>query len=186
MGLLQHLNTLGLAASFVNIAFILVLATGALLMATAPADPGALRGVLSTSSLGPTLALSTVERVVPYFVLVPAAIVIGVLGGILGIGGGLLWTPLLTRGVGMRVNAAAMASTGVLLVTSVSGTVNYALAGNVRLDIAMLMLIGASIFAQLGITIGKKISPAKLKWTFVLMAICMDSYLILKTILDAR
>ena len=184
--LLQHLNTLGFAASFVNIAFIMVLATGAILMASAPPDPGAVRGVLSTSKLGPTLALSTVERVVPYFVLIPAAIVIGALGGILGIGGGLLWTPLLTRGVGMRVNSAAMASTGVLLVTSLTGTVNYALAGNVRLDIAMLMLIGASIIAQIGITIGKKISPAKLKWAFVLMVICMDSYLILKTILDAR
>jgi uncharacterized membrane protein YfcA len=186
VALLQHLNTLGLAASFVNTAFITVLATGAILMASAPADPGAVRGVLSTSSLGPTLALSTVERVVPYFVLVPAAIVIGALGGILGIGGGLLWTPLLTRGVGMRVNAAAMASTGVLLVTSLTGTVNYALAGYVRLDVAMLMLIGASIFAQIGITIGKKISPTKLKWAFVLMVVCMDSYLILKTILDAR
>ena len=186
VSLLQHLNTLGIAASVVNIAFIVILGISALLMATAPADPGAVTGILSTSKLGPTLSLNTVDRVVPYFVLLPAAIVIGALGGILGIGGGLLWTPLLTRGVGMRVNSAAMASTGVLLVTSLSGTVNYAFAGNVRLDIAMLMLIGASIFAQLGITISKNISPAKLKWAFVLMVICMDTYLILKTILDVR
>jgi len=184
--LLKRLNTLGIAASFVNVAFIVILAISALLMATAPADPGVVRGVLSTSRLGPTLTLSTVDRVVPYFVLVPASIVIGALGGILGIGGGLLWTPLLTRGIGMRVNSAAMASTGVLLVTSLSGTVNYALAGHVRLDIAMLMLVGASIFAQLGITIGKKISPSNLKWAFVVMVICMDTYLILKTILDVR
>ncbi len=132
------------------------------------------------------MKLNTVDRVVPYIVILPAAVFIGGLGGILGIGGGLLWTPLLTRGIGMRVNSAAMASVGVLLITSVSGTVNYALAGSVRLDIAMLMLVGASLFAQLGIHIGKTISPNKLKWAFVGMVICMDTYLILKTFLDAR
>jgi uncharacterized membrane protein YfcA len=163
-----------------------MLAISALLMATAPADPGDVRGIFSTSKLGPVLKLNTVDRVVPYIVILPAAVFIGGLGGILGIGGGLLWTPLLTRGIGMRVNSAAMASVGVLLITSVSGTVNYALAGSVRLDIAMLMLIGASLFAQLGIHIGKTISPSKLKWAFVAMVICMDTYLILKTLLDAR
>jgi len=122
---------------------------------------------------------------VPYSVLIPSAIIIGTLGGILGIGGGLLWTPLLTRGVGMRVNSAAMASIGVLMITSLTGTVNYAIAGNVRLDIAMLMLVGASVFAQFGIQIGKSLKPQILKWSFVGMVIFMDTYLILKTVLDA-
>lgn len=186
VALLQHLNSAGIAASFVNIAFILMLAVSALLMATAPADPGEVRGILSSTKFGPVLRLNTVDRVVPYIVILPAAIGIGALSGILGIGGGLLWTPLLTRGVGMRVNSAAMASIGVLLISSLSGTINYALAGSVRLDIAMLMLVGASLFAQMGIHIGKTIHPSKLKWSFVGMVICMDSYLILKTFLDAR
>lgn len=186
VALLQHLNSAGIAASFVNIAFILMLAVSALLMATAPADPGEVLGILSSTKFGPVLRLNTVDRVVPYIVILPAAIGIGALSGILGIGGGLLWTPLLTRGVGMRVNSAAMASIGVLLISSLSGTINYALAGSVRLDIAMLMLVGASLFAQMGIHIGKTIHPSKLKWSFVGMVICMDSYLILKTVLDAR
>lgn len=185
VALLQSLSEKGVASSFVNIAFILMLAISALLMATAPSSPGDAPGILSTMSFGPVLRLQTTQRVVPYFVLIPAAIVIGTLGGILGIGGGLLWTPLLTRGVGMRVNAAAMASIGVLMITSLTGTVNYAIAGNVRLDIAMLMLVGASIFAQLGIQIGKAIRPQTLKWLFVAMVISMDVYLIVKTILDA-
>ncbi|MFY8051456.1 MAG: sulfite exporter TauE/SafE family protein [Armatimonadaceae bacterium] len=185
VALLQSLSEKGLASSFVNVAFIVMLAISALLMATAPSSPGDAPGILSTMSFGPVLRLQTTQRVVPYFVLIPAAIVIGTLGGILGIGGGLLWTPLLTRGVGMRVNAAAMASIGVLMITSLTGTVNYAIAGNVRLDIAMLMLVGASIFAQLGIQIGKAIRPQTLKWLFVAMVISMDVYLIVKTILDA-
>jgi len=186
VALLQYLNARGAAASFVNVAFIVMLALSAILMATAPAVPGDVEGILSTRKLGPVLKLNTVERVVPYIVILPAAVFIGALGGILGIGGGLLWTPLLTRGIGMRVNSAAMASVGVLLITSVSGTVNYSLAGSVRLDIAMLMLVGASLFAQLGIHIGKTISPSKLKWAFVGMVIGMDTYLILKTLLDSR
>jgi hypothetical protein len=186
VALLQYLNQLGTAKSFVNIAFILMLGTSALLMATAPAEPGDQKGYLSTMVLGPSLRLSTMDRSVPYAVLIPAAIVIGTLGGILGIGGGLLWTPLLTRGVGMRVNAAAMASIGVLLVTSLTGTVNYAIAGSVRLDIAMMMLVGATVCAQFGIQLGKSIKPRTLKWAFVGMVVLMDSYLILKSFLDAR
>lgn len=182
---LHALNARGLASSFVNVAFIVMLAISALVMATAPAEPGSAPGILSTSRLGPVLRLQSVDRVVPYVVLIPTAVLIGTLGGILGIGGGLLWTPLLTRGVGMRVNTAAVASIGVLMVTSLSGTVNYALAGNVRLDIAMLMLVGASIFAQVGIQIGKSIRPQTLKWAFVGMVIIMDVYLILRTVLDA-
>jgi uncharacterized membrane protein YfcA len=84
----------------------------------------------------------------------------------------------------MRVNAAAVASIGVLMITSLTGTVNYAIAGNVRLDIAMLMLVGASIFAQVGIQIGKSMRPQILKWSFVGMVIFMDIYLILRTVLD--
>jgi len=185
VALLHALNARGLASSFVNVAFIVMLALSALLMATAPAEPGNIPGRLSTTKFGPVLRLQSVDRVVPYSVLIPSAIVIGTLGGILGIGGGLLWTPLLTRGVGMRVNSAAMASIGVLMITSLTGTVNYAIAGNVRLDIAMLMLVGASIFAQVGIHIGKSLKPQILKWSFVGMVIFMDTYLILKTVLDA-
>ena len=185
VALLHALNAMGLASSFVNVAFIIMLAVSALLMATAPAEPGNTPGGLSTTRFGPVLRLQSVDRVVPYSVLIPAAIVIGTLGGILGIGGGLLWTPLLTRGVGMRVNSAAVASIGVLMITSLTGTVNYAIAGNVRLDIAMLMLVGASIFAQVGIQIGKSMRPHILKWSFVGMVIFMDTYLILRTFLDA-
>jgi uncharacterized membrane protein YfcA len=184
VALLHALNARGLASSFVNVAFIVMLAVSALLMATAPAEPGNAPGGLSTTRFGPVLRLQSVDGVVPYSVLIPAAIVIGTLGGILGIGGGLLWTPLLTRGVGMRVNAAAVASIGVLMITSLTGTVNYAIAGNVRLDIAMLMLVGASIFAQVGIQIGKSMRPQILKWSFVGMVIFMDIYLILRTVLD--
>ncbi|MFM7188088.1 MAG: sulfite exporter TauE/SafE family protein [Armatimonadota bacterium] len=185
VALLHALNARGDASSFINVAFIVMLAISALLMATAPSEPGGAPGVLSTTRLGPVLRLQSVERVVPFVVLIPAAVLIGSLGGILGIGGGLLWTPLLTRGVGMRVNTAAAASIGVLMITSLTGTVNYAVAGNVRLDIAMLMLVGASIFAQVGIQVGKSIRPQTLKWSFVGMVILMNAYLILKTILDA-
>jgi len=185
VALLHALSARGLASSFINVAFIVMLAISALVMATAPAEPNGAPGVLSTTRFGPVLRLQSVDRVVPFVVLIPAAVLIGSVGGILGIGGGLLWTPLLTRGVGMRVNTAAIASIGVLMITSFAGTINYANAGNVRLDIAMLMLVGASIFAQVGIQIGKSVRPQTLKWSFVGMVILMNAYLILKTILDA-
>lgn len=75
---------------------------------------------------------------------------LGAASGLMGIGGGVLFLPILLYGIGLSVRNAA--GTGVLLlfVTVAVGTVEQALRGYVSLKLAMAILIGSSVGAQLG------------------------------------
>ncbi|MDQ2798619.1 MAG: sulfite exporter TauE/SafE family protein, partial [Armatimonadota bacterium] len=75
---------------------------------------------------------------------------LGLASGLMGIGGGVLFMPILLYGIGLSVRNAA--GTGVLLlfVTVMVGTVEQSLRGYVNLNLAMAILIGSSIGAQLG------------------------------------
>lgn len=76
--------------------------------------------------------------------------VLGMASGLMGIGGGVLFMPILLYGFGLSVRNAA--GTGVLLlfITVAVGTFEQALAGFVSLRLAMALLIGSSIGSQLG------------------------------------
>jgi len=75
---------------------------------------------------------------------------LGAASGLMGIGGGVLFMPVLLYGIGLSVRNAA--GTGVLLlaVTVAVGTFEQAISGFVSLRLAMAILIGSSIGAQLG------------------------------------
>jgi uncharacterized membrane protein YfcA len=76
--------------------------------------------------------------------------VLGAASGLMGIGGGVLFMPVLLYGFGLAARNAA--GTGVLLlfVTVVVGTFEQALHGYVRLELALAILVGSSIGSQLG------------------------------------
>jgi uncharacterized membrane protein YfcA len=75
---------------------------------------------------------------------------LGVASGVMGIGGGVLFMPLLLYGFGLSARNAA--GTGVLLlfVTVAVGTIEQALQGYVALKLALAILMGSSIGSQLG------------------------------------
>jgi uncharacterized membrane protein YfcA len=75
---------------------------------------------------------------------------LGAASGVMGIGGGVLFMPILLYGFGLSVRNAA--GTGVLLlfVTVVVGTVEQAMRGFVSIPLALIILIGSSVGSQLG------------------------------------
>lgn len=75
---------------------------------------------------------------------------LGVASGIMGIGGGVLFLPILMYGLGLSARNAA--GTGVLLLsaTVAVATVEQALKGYVAIKLAMAILIGSSVGSQLG------------------------------------
>ncbi len=75
---------------------------------------------------------------------------LGMASGVMGIGGGVLFMPILLYGIGLSVRNAA--GTGVLLlfVTVAVGTIEQSFHGFVSLKLAMAILIGSSIGAQMG------------------------------------
>jgi uncharacterized membrane protein YfcA len=75
---------------------------------------------------------------------------VGAASGLMGIGGGVLFMPILLYGFGFSARNAAGTGILVLFVTAVVGTIEQALQGYVALKLAIAVLIGSSIGAQLG------------------------------------
>ena len=76
--------------------------------------------------------------------------ILGAASGLMGIGGGVLFMPILLYGFGLSMKNAA--GTGVLLLfcTVAVGTIEQALRGYVSLPLSMSILLGSSIGTQLG------------------------------------
>ena len=75
---------------------------------------------------------------------------LGFASGIMGIGGGVLFMPVLLYGFGLSARNAAGTGVLLLLATVSLGTFEQALQGYVSLKLALTILIGSSIGSQLG------------------------------------
>src|SRR6201999_2529008 len=83
-------------------------------------------------------------------VLAYMGFVLGMLSGLLGIGGGVAFMPVLLYGYGLSVRNAAGTGILLLLVTVTTRTVVQADGGVVNLPLSTTILIGSSIGSQLG------------------------------------
>lgn len=95
--------------------------------------------------------------------------VLGAASGLMGIGGGVLFMPVLLYGFGLSAHNAA--GTGVLLlfVTVSVGTFEQALHGYVSLELALAILIGSSIGSQLGAITTHYLRNRTLRLVFALL-----------------
>jgi len=96
---------------------------------------------------------------------------LGYLSGLLGVGGGIALMPVLLYGFGFPMRQAAGTGILVLLVTAVGGTVAHALAGNVHLGLAMVVLVGASMSAQVGALATNRLPAGLLRRGLALMIV---------------
>ena len=116
---------------------------------------------------GPRIDLPNVGiRGVSVFLLAYIGFLLGFLSGVMGVGGGVLLMPVLMYGMGL--SARNSAGTGILLlfVTVSFGTVQSALHGNVSLPLAMTLLIGSSVGAQIGAMITYRLPNRVLRMAF--------------------
>jgi uncharacterized membrane protein YfcA len=118
---------------------------------TGPRGDRTIPGPLTRIRIPPYVDLPRVqlERVsVP--VLSYTGFLLGVASGVMGIGGGVVFLPILLYGYGLSARNAA--GTGILLLaaTVALGTFEQALHGYVSLELALAILAGSSIGSQLG------------------------------------
>jgi uncharacterized membrane protein YfcA len=95
----------------------------------------------------------------------------GFLSGVLGIGGGFIILPTLVYLIGLPTVMAVGTSLITVLATSAFGCFTYALDGRVEVLAAMIMLIGASIGAQIGASAIKFIKGYGIRLLFAIMII---------------
>ncbi len=105
------------------------------------------------------------------------AFVAGLMSGLLGIGGGLVKVPLLNVGLGVPMIITVATSMFMIIFTTLMGTFEHSMLGQVNWIIGGVMIIGAIIGAQIGCRIALKISPNLLRKIFgagvVILAIQM-------------
>jgi uncharacterized protein len=94
---------------------------------------------------------------------------LGFLSGLLGIGGGVALMPVLMYGFGFPIRQAAGTGIIVLLVTAAYGTFVHARLGHVHLGLAMVLLAGSSLSAQLGARATAHLPASTLRRVFALV-----------------
>jgi uncharacterized membrane protein YfcA len=116
-----------------------------------------------------------------YFVNVPLGLafcfVAGLVSGLLGVGGGIVQVPVLNIALGVPMIITVATSMFMIVFTSLAGSFEHNMLGQVNWQIGIVMMIGAVVGAQLGVRITMKIAPNLLRKIFgvalVLLAIQM-------------
>ena len=86
--------------------------------------------------------------------------------GLLGIGGGVVTVPLLIYGCGVPTNLAVGTSLLLVFFSTFYGTIIHSMRNNVDLTVLSTLLIGSTIFAQIGASMTQLISGHSIRFYF--------------------
>ena len=92
---------------------------------------------------------------------------IGILIGLLGVGGGILWLPALLYLVGQRASSAAGTSLMIVWVASLIGNISNVMHGNVDWILCGVMLAGGVSGSWYGTHIGLRVDGVRLRFYFI-------------------
>ena len=103
----------------------------------------------------------------------------GIISSLFGVGGGVIFVPLMIIIVGLSMHMAAPSSQFVLMITSLVGLSAHIILGNTQYLPAVLLSIGAFSGAQIGSRLSPKLSEQKLRLIFGIVFIGIALRLIL-------
>jgi len=95
----------------------------------------------------------------------------GLLSGMFGVGGGIILVPLLMAFAGLDQKRAAATSLLAILPTAISGSVTYALHGEIDYVAAGIVAVGAIGGAFIGTALLRRIPVVWLRWIFIAMLV---------------
>jgi uncharacterized protein len=123
-------------------------------------------GPLARIAIPPLVDLPVSGLRMSLAVLAYLGLLLGFLSGVMGLGGGVIFMPLLVYGLGMRMKMAAGTGVLVLVATSIAGTAAHAALHHVHLGIAMTLLAGSTIAAPLGASVTGNTPGPRLRCIF--------------------
>jgi uncharacterized membrane protein YfcA len=100
----------------------------------------------------------------------------GFFSGLLGIGGGFLYTPVLIVGVFLPPKVAVGTSLFMILITALFGAAEHAMLGHIHYNIAIAITIGMILGAYIGTHLLKNLPEDKIK-TFIFIAMFLAGIL---------
>jgi len=150
--------------------FAVLLVAAALIIAWPSPSMSGRKSLLQRLPIGPRIDL---PRANLYGVSMPGTVATGALmgfaSGMMGIGGGVLMVPLLVTVLGLSAHKAVGTSLGVIVISSIAGTIFYGLKGDVTLWIVMPLLAGSTIGIQIGAAICERLHQKRLKQYFAVV-----------------
>jgi len=161
--------------------FVALMLAAALLVWKAPERDPQTRSLLQRLPVGPFVNLRRAGlEGVSLPGLVAVGLGVGVLVGLLGVGGGVLFMPVLILVVGMSAHQAVGTSLGVVLCSAIVATMRYGLTGQVSLWIAMSILTGSAVGIQIGSWICTRLRPQRLRRGFAVLVVAAAILLVVR------
>ncbi len=163
---------------FVNLAFVVILVpVGLLVWWQSDRDSG--QPVLSRWRVPPMMKLKQDGiPLVSQTLLLLLGLLIGVAKGMLGIGGGIILVPMLVLVVGLAPHRAVAVSLGMVVTSSIVGTILYAWQSAFNPFIVAAMLLGSLLGVALGSRLCHISSPSRLKRMLALLLLGFAGFLI--------
>jgi len=152
--------------------FIVLLLLTAWIVFRSPGHAATSKSLLQRLPAPPYIDLPAADREkisLPGLLLV--GIAVGICKGLLGIGGGVLFMPLLLVVVGLTTHQAVGTSLGVVFFSSIAGTLEHGREGNVNLVLAMVLLAGSTVGVQIGVWVCQRLQGRRLRRYFALLAL---------------
>ncbi|MBI5722655.1 MAG: sulfite exporter TauE/SafE family protein [Planctomycetes bacterium] len=151
--------------------FVVMLVVVAVLTVKSPQEPTGW-SLLQKIPVGPRITIRTASlRRISLPGLVAAGLLVGVFKGMLGIGGGVLFLPIMMLVVGLSMKQSVGTSLGVVLLSSVAGAIFYGSHGQANMWIIITLLAGSSFGVQIGVWLSGRLRVAKMKWMFALLVL---------------
>lgn len=107
-----------------------------------------------------------------YVIFLIAAFGIGMMSALIGLGGGIFMVPLMMF-LGLQHSVAVGTSLGVIVLTSLSGSIGYINHGDVEFIASLILIISALSFAHIGARTTSSVSREKFRRIFGLVAIAV-------------
>jgi uncharacterized membrane protein YfcA len=159
--------------------FIAILLVTALLVFRGPGSELLDRSLLQRVGIGPRIDLPRAGLAgVSLPGMCAVGLGIGVLKGLLGIGGGVLFMPALLLAVGLSVRQSVGTSLGVVLFSSMAGTVFYGMKGQASLLVVVALLSGSTLGAQTGAYLCQRLHATRIRRYFSLLVLVVVVLLI--------
>jgi len=163
--------------------FVALMLAAALLVWKAPERAPESRSLLQRLPIGPFVNLRRAGlEGVSLPGLVAVGLGVGVLVGLMGVGGGVLFMPVLLLVVGMSAHQAVGTSLGVVVCSATVATVRYGLTGQVSLWIALSILTGSAVGIQIGSWICTRLHAQRLRRYFAVLVLVAAVMLAIKMI----
>lgn len=115
------------------------------------------------------LAAKRIPKKVDYFKIIPIALIAGFAFGVLGVGGGFLYVPLLILLFDLPLKVAIGTSLMIVLCNAVPGITGKLLSIKFDIFIGLAVAMGAIIGSRIGTYIGKKINAKVIKIIFIVL-----------------